>query len=1034
MRTAYILAFFTIAFCQKIEAQTFTVKGLVLSSEDNTPLIGATLVEQGTSNGTTTDLDGKFILQIASGASVLEISYVGFERLVVPVQNRKEIEVRLAPESNLIEEIIVTGYRSEIRGDISSAIATVKGKDIGKLVVSGIDQALQGQAPGVMVTQVTGSPGDDIAVRIRGVGTLGNNNPLFVIDGVPTTGGLNMFSLSDIESIEVLKDAAAAAVYGARAANGVVLITTKRGKSGVQTFNFEAFSGIQEPVNLPELLNAEEYLLLRNEGIANANVHRSPFNQIPSYNPSILDTLPDVNWLDEVFSPAGIQRYALSASGGHDQGSFYVSGEYFTQGGIFMGQGFDRYQLRMNGDIGKSWFKTGVNLSFAHTDRDVINGSGDGFGPGNELSGIRYALIAAPVFPVRHPDGSFVNVSAELGDPVLFGDGNANPVVFVRNTDWNQKRYRIFGNAFAQISLWQDKLKLRTTLGGDFRFDLEKRFKERLSVAIYDPTSLTEGRVFDQTLVWNNTLDFRHTFGGHRISLLAGMEAIDNHTDYLGAAVNNFRRTDPLFRYIDGSIPQELDNVSASGIATEWALLSWFGQLGYSFKNRYVLSAAVRRDGSSRFGADNRWGTFPSVSVAWNISNEGFFKRIRAISSLKLRGSWGQLGNQEIGIYPYSSLVSTGDYVYTFGGGIATGASLIESGNENIKWETSTQANLGLDMSLFQDRLSITADLFRKRTDDILVRVPVPQTVGGTRPPFVNAASVENKGLELGLNHRNKLGKFSYNIGGNLAIIRNKVLSISSSEPILGGFGLSDGAITKTEPGYPIGSFFLWEMAGIFQSRQETEASPFQSRFTSPGDVKFADLNGDKIIDDKDRRHVGNPFPDFTYGISAGFSWGNLDFSTLIQGVQGNDVYFLYGNFAYETQLRGFNSYRDLLGRWTPENTDTNIPKVSVDDRNGNRRISTRFLEDGSYLRVRNITLGYNFKDLVGWKGVSSLRLFGTVQNAITLTKYPGMDPEIQANANDTRGLGLSSDLAVGIDWGTVPAPRIWTIGVQMQF
>lgn len=1005
-----------------------------MSSEDKVPLIGATVVEQGTSNGTTTDLDGKFSLQVASGAAILEISYVGFERLAVPVQGRREIEILLAPESNLIEEIIVTGYRSEIRSDISSAIATVKGRDIGKLVVSGIDQALQGQAPGVMVTQVTGSPGDDIAVRIRGVGTLGNNNPLFVIDGVPTTGGLNMFSLSDIESIEVLKDAAAAAVYGARAANGVVLITTKRGKSGAQIFNFEAFSGIQEPVNLPELLNAEEYLLLRNEGIANANVHRSPFNQIPAYNPSILDTLPDVNWLDEVFSPAGIQRYALSASGGHEQGSFYVSGEYFTQGGIFMGQGFDRYQLRMNGDIGKSWFKAGVNLSFAHTDRDVINGSGDGFGPGNELSGIRYALIAAPVFPVRHPDGSFVNVSAELGDPVLFGDGNANPVVFVRNTDWNQKRYRIFGNAFAQVAFLQDKLKLRTTLGGDFRFDLEKRFKERLSVAIYDPTSLTEGRVFDQTLVWNNTLDFRHTFGGHRISVLAGMEAINNHTDYLGAAVNNFRRTDPLFRYIDASIPLELDNVSASGIATEWALLSWFGQLGYSFKNRYVLSAAVRRDGSSRFGTGNRWGTFPSVSFAWNISNEPFFKNIRAISSLKLRGSWGQLGNQEIGIYPYSSLVSTGDYVYTFGGSIATGASLVESGNSNIKWETSTQANLGLDMSLFQDRLSVTADFFRKRTDDILVRVPVPQTVGGTRPPFVNAASVENKGLEIGLNHRNKLGKFSYNIGGNLAIIRNTVLSIASSEPILGGFGLSDGAITKTEPGYPIGSFFLWEMAGIFQSRQEIEASPFQSKFTSPGDVKFADLNGDKIIDDKDRRHVGNPFPDFTYGISAGFNWGNLDFSTLIQGVQGNDVYFLYGNFAYETQLRGFNSYRELLGRWTPDNTDTGIPKVSVDDRNGNRRISTRFLEDGSYLRIRNITLGYNFKDLVGWKGVSSLRLFGTVQNAITLTKYPGMDPEIQANANDTRGLGLSSDLAVGIDWGTIPAPRIWTLGVQMQF
>ncbi|MBK8566329.1 MAG: TonB-dependent receptor [Saprospiraceae bacterium] len=1018
---------------QNIDAQGFTVSGTVISGEDNLPLIGATVLEKGTDNGTTIEVDGSFRLEVAGSEAVLEFSFIGFERQEVPVQGRTSIAVVLQPESKLMQEVVVTGYKREIRSDVASSISSIKSKDIGKLVVVGIDQALQGQAAGVSVTQVTGSPGDDIAVRIRGAGTLGNNNPLYVIDGIPTTGGLNMFAMSDIESIEVLKDAAAAAIYGARAANGVVLITSKKGKSGKPTFNFEAYTGIQNPVNLPELLNAEEYLLLRNEGITNANVNRNPANQLPTYDPAILDSLPDNDWLDLLFDPAQIQRYSLSATGGGESSSYYLSGEYFTQDGIFKGQGFDKYQLRFNGEIGSKRFRVGNNLVFSHTDRQVINGSGDGFGAGNELSGIRYALIAAPVFPIRYPDGSYVNVSAELGDPTLFGDGNPNPLVFVENTDWTQKRYRMFGNVFAELTLL-DGLKLRSTIGGDFQFQREKLFKKRLSQAIYDPTSLNEGRVFDQTLVWNNTLDFQRSFGGHRISALAGMEAIQNHTDYLGASANNFRRTDPLFRYIDASDPVELDNLGVSGIATEWALLSWFGQLSYSYKSRYVVGAAVRRDGSSRFGKNNRWGTFPSFSAAWNLSNERFFHNINFISSLKLRGSWGRLGNQEIGIYPYSSLVSTGDYVYVFGDQIATGASILETGNSNVKWETSTQTNLGMDASFLKDRLTITADLFRKRTDDILVRVPVPQAGGSARPPFVNAASVQNEGLELGILFRNKAGKFNYTLGGNITTIRNEVVSIADSEPILGGFGLSDGALTRTEPGYTVGSFYLYEMEGLFQSQAEIDASPFQTQYTRPGDVKFADLNDDGKIDDKDRAHVGDPFPDFTYGISAGFTWGNLDFSTLLQGVQGNDVYFLFGNFAYETQLRGFNAYQDLLNRWTPENTGTDIPIVSVDDRNGNRRASTRFLEDGSYLRIRNLTLGYNFKDLVRWEGISSLRLYVTAQNAYTWTKYPGLDPEIQANSNDTRGLGLSSDLSVGIDWGTVPSPRTWIVGVQVGF
>ncbi len=1032
-RVAFGVWLLALGWWSTAAGQRFPVSGQVVSAEDQQPMVGVRIQEKGTTNGVVTDTAGNFRLDVSSPTAVLTLRYIGFADLEEAVQGRSTLALAMASNSSVLQDVVVTGYRRELRGDVSAAISSIKSKDIENLVVVGLDQALQGQAPGVMVTQVTGSPGDDIAVRIRGAGTLGNNNPLFIIDGMPVSGNINMFAPSDIESIEVLKDGAAAAIYGARAANGVVLITTKRGKAGKPAFSFEAYSGTQYAARLPELLNAREYLTIRNEAIANANILRNPANQLPLYDPAILDTLPDINWLDQVFGPAPMQRYTLSAMGGSDNGRYYLSGEYQTQDGIFQGQSFDKYQLRFNGDIGNKIFKIGNNLSFSHTDRKLIGASGDGFGPGNELSGIRYALIAAPVFPGRYADGSFINVTSELGDPTLFGDGNANPLVFIQNTDWTIRRYRVFGNVFAELEPLKG-FKLRTTLGGDFQFDREKLFKERLSAAIYEPTSLNEGRVFNQTLIWNNTADFQRTFGGHRISALAGMEAIQNHTDYLGASANNFRRTDPLFRYIDGSIPEALENIGASGIATEWALLSYFGQVGYSYQNRYVLSAAVRRDGSSRFGPNNRWGVFPSFSAAWNISNERFFRNVRFVSSLKIRGSYGRLGNQEIGIYPFSSLVRTGDRVYAFGNQIVTGASILETGNSNIRWETSTQTNAGVDATFWDDRLSLTADWFRKQTDDILVRVPTPQAGGSQRPPFVNAASVENRGVELGLIFKNRIREFNYSVGANFSTIRNKVLSIADSEPILGGFGLSDGPLTRTEPGYPVGSFFLYEMTGIFQSQEEIDAAPFQTVNTRPGDVRFADLNGDDKIDDKDRRHVGNPFPDFTFGVNLGFNWKNFDFSALIQGVQGNDVYFLYGNFAYETQLRGFNSYRDILNRWTPTKTNTDIPKVSVDDRNGNRRPSTRFLEDGSYTRLRNVTLGYNLQNALKWKGLSALRIYVTAQNALTFTKYPGLDPEIQANANDTRGLGLSSDLAVGIDWGTVPAPRTIIAGINIGF
>jgi TonB-linked SusC/RagA family outer membrane protein len=1028
----YSLVSLLMVISTMVSAQSITVKGFV-KEIDGTPMIGVEVLEKSTTNGTVTDVDGSYTLKVNSSNSILVFNYLGYRVIEVPVGSQLIIDVVMEEESKILDDIIVTGYRKETRSDVSTAISSIKSKDVEKLVVSGVEQALQGQAPGISVTQVTGSPGDDMAVRIRGAGTLGNNNPLFIVDGVPTSGNINMFSVNDIQSIEVLKDGASAAIFGSRASNGVILITTKRGKSGKTSFSFNVSSGIQTPVRLPKLLNSRDYLIIRNEAITNANKLRNPANQIATYNPAIVDTLPDVNWLDRIFSNAPIRQYALSAMTGTDNSNLYVSADYQDQDGIFRGQNFKKYQIRINGETGNKWLKLGNNLSFGHTSRKVIGSSGDGFGPGNELSAIRYALIASPVFSGKYKDGTDVKVTSELGDPLLYGDGNANPLVLIDHTDWHINRSRIFGNVFLELNP-AEGLKIRTTLGGDFSFEKDKLFKEFLSDAIYNPTSLNEGRVFNQTLIWNSTATYDKKFGKHKTSALIGTEAIQNHTDYLGASANNFRRTDPLFRYLNASVADDIKNLGVSGIATEWGLVSYFGLASYNYDNKYLLSVALRKDGSSRFGKDNRWGVFPSVSAGWIVSNEAFLKESDIISEVKIRASWGKLGNQEIGVYPYSSLVSTGDRVYTFGDKIVTGASILETGNSGIRWESSTQSNLGFDIGLWEDKLTLIADFFKKVSDDVLVRVPIPQAGGSQRPPFVNAASIENKGVELALSYRSGTKDFSYNITPNISIVRNNVVSIAGSEPILGGFGLSDGPLTKTEQGRPIGSFFLWDTEGIFQTQEQIAASPFQSKDTRPGDIKFRDINNDKIIDDKDRFHAGNPFPDFTYGMQCGVNWKDLDFSVLFQGVQGNDVYFLYGNFAYETQSRGFNSYEDILNRWTPENPNTNIPKVSLDDRNGNRRPSTRFLYDGSYMRIRNISLGYNLKNLMKVDQISACRVYFTVQNAFTCTKYPGLDPEIQANANDTRGLGLSSDLAVGIDWGTVPAPRTYVAGIKVDF
>ena len=466
-------------------AQNIVVSGYVTSDTEEEPLLGVNILVKDSQSGTITGLDGDFEIEVATGTTLV-FSYIGYLTQEIVIGSQAVLQIVLVSDAQVLEGVVVTGYKTVIKSDVAGSISSVKAKDIEKLPVMGFDQALQGQVAGLQVTQATGAPGDDIAVRIRGAGTLGNNDPLYVIDGVPTTGDINMFSTSDIESIEVLKDGSAAAIYGARAGNGVIVITTKKGQKGAPRFSAQSYYGFQQANRLPDLLNSKDYLTIRNEAIDNANVLRDTIRQIPLYDPSILDTLPDMDWLSEVFRTAPIQKYSLSASGGGDNGSFYIMGEYFDQEGVFKGQGFEKFLLRFNGDMSNDWIKVGNNISLSFSSRDVIGSSGDGAGPGNELSGIRYALIAAPVFKKTYEDGSYVPTSAFLGDPILYGDGNANPVAFIESTNWNIQRYRIFGNVFAEIQIFKD-LKFRTNLGIDLLFSSNPLFLFLLILTLNHP-------------------------------------------------------------------------------------------------------------------------------------------------------------------------------------------------------------------------------------------------------------------------------------------------------------------------------------------------------------------------------------------------------------------------------------------------------------------------------------------------------------------------------------------------------------------
>lgn len=992
-----------------------TVGGVV--SDANGVLPGANVVIKGTTLGVATDFDGNYTLTNVDAKAVLVFSMVGYTTKEISIDGKSIINVLLSEDAQALDEIVLVGYSSRKKSTLTGAVSVVDMADLEKTRVTNVAQALQGQVAGVQVTSSTGAPGDPIEVHIRGEGTIGNNNPLYVVDGIPSRD-ISFLNQADIKTMTVLKDASAAAIYGSRASGGVVLITTKSGAKGKTSFDVNYYTGIHNASNLPNMLNAEQYMNTVEKAWNNSD--RS------GTNPYTADKgradFSDTDWLDELFEPGRSQSLQFTANGGSDKVQFLMSLGYYGQDGIVI---FDNdkyqklnYRTNINADL-TDRFKIGTNLQLSYATQDRLSSKGDA--PGI----IRHALLRPPVLGV-YKDVNDPTYS--IGDPFtdlpfyVNNDGNwsknyeesQNPVALAYFTDDVRKDFRTFGNVYGEYAFMADKeLTFRTNLGIDLSFIHNKTFGKNFGDDNDNnpeetdpgmgrqnkPDNLNEERGEARTITFNNTLNYVKVFNEkHDVSVLAGTEYINNYSSSVGATRARFPYTFETFRYLDyGLTEKDLWN---GGSASEWTLFSLFGSASYVFDDKYMVTANMRADASSRFSEKNRWGYFPSISAGWKISDENFLKDADWLSNLKLRAGWGQAGNQEIDNYAYLTLISQRD------GKIKTD----RYGNEDLKWESSESTNIGVDLGLLDNKLAMSVDYFIKNTTGILLPISLPSIVGDVAPTIVNAGEVSNQGLEFSVNYRNSDNEFKYSVNANLGTSTNNVEKLHPNLPNL------SGDITKTEVGHSLNAYYGYRMVGIYQNQSEIDSylsgTPELDR-SKPGDIKFNDVNGDGIISSDDREFLGDPIPDVTYGLSFSSNYKDFDFSFLFQGVEGVDRYN-DSKKIMDYDSRPFNYTTNILGAWDGEGSTNSIPRVTFDD-NGSSKVSSVFVEDASYLRLKNIEFGYTLNSL---KVIQNIRFYLSGQNLFTVTNYTGMDPE-------------STDL---MDKGTYPSSKSFLFGINVKF
>jgi TonB-linked SusC/RagA family outer membrane protein len=989
-----------------------------VTGESGEGLPGVTVLVKGTTRGTTTDSEGRYQLSTPDGASTLVFSFVGYVSQELAISNQSVINVQLQPDTKSLNEVVVVGYGQVKKSDLTGAVATVPVEEIKKVAVTSLDQALQGRAAGVQITQNSGQPGGSTTIRIRGGNSIqGDNEPLYVIDGIPfkndgaSSGSsfnvLSTLNPSDIESMTVLKDASSTAIYGSRGANGVVIITTKRGKAGKSTVNFETYYGVQRVRRKYPVLNGREYAQFVND--ANTNEGRPAVytaEQVAAFGEG-------TDWQNEIFQQAPIQNYQLSMSGGDERTQYAIGGGYFRQDGVVINSNFDRYSFRVNLDRKlNNKIKIGNNLT---VNRTVTNQSRTDADLGSAGVVTSAALQFPPILPVRNSDGTYL-----LTNPALTFTAD-NPVALARDGKNRNTAYRVFGNIFGDYQPI-DGLNLRVSLGVDGILQKQDAYSPR-SVS----SGLSQGgaaSIFNsQSITWlnENLLTYTRTIGeSHSVNALVGFTQQASRYESSFASARNFVNDNLGSGNLgSGSVPL----TPSSNIGT-WGLQSYLGRINYGYKDRYLATVSFRADGSSRFGANKRYGYFPSAALAWRVSEESFLKNAKVLSDLKLRATYGLTGNQDgIGNYPSYSLLGTWNYV--FGNAVSTGLGPNQIANPDLSWETTTQADMGVDVGVLNNRITLTADVYLKQTRDLLLAVTIPST-SGYSSAIKNLGRVQNKGLELSISSRNIDGAFKWNTDLNIAINRNKVLDIGGAPQIFAGSVANIGQNINSgiiRVGEPLGSFFGYVTNGLYQTNEELAAlADPQAR--KPGDRKYLDLNGDKKIDDNDRTIIGRAQPKFIGGFNNTFSYKGLELTVFLQGVYGNDI--LNANrFELEYLNATTNQDRDVLNRWTPTNTNTDIPRAST-TRPANR-ISTRQIEDGSYLRLKNLQLAYNLPTpVINKLKLQSLRVYVTAQNYLTWTNYSGYDPEVNRFGQDSRSQGF--------DYASYPAAKTLLFGLNVGF
>jgi len=968
------------------------VSGVVVDAKGD-PLIGVSVVLKGTTNGTVTDINGAFSLQGVKAADpAIRVSYVGYVTQEVHPAGTG-MKIVLVESAQTLDELVVVGYGTVKKKDLTGAVSSIGGKDLSDKPVPSIGEALQGKAAGVQVIN-SGAPGSNVTLKIRGLGTINNSDPLVVIDGFPTDLGLNALNAADIETVDILKDASATAIYGARGANGVVMVTTKKGKEGKGQFSVLSRFGVQEVTDVPKMLNASQYAALNNDMLSNAGMTTNPAWSDPT-------TLgKGTDWLGALFETANMQNHSLSFAGGNDKYHFYFSLGLFDQQGVVRNTSYRRYTFQSNNDaqIAK-WFKISNNITFS---TDVKK---------NGEYSIINTMAALPTQTIKDDDGSW---SGPTGNSYWYGTIR-NPIGTTEKNKSTTNGYNLLANASAEITFFKG-LKFKTTGGIDAKFWFNESFTPAYA---WKPVAVNVSNKYQSsdrslTYLWDNYFTYDNVLGKHKVNVMAGTSAQNNECKNMYGSKTGFLYDD-INQLHNGTKIETLD-----GNTTNWSILSFIGRANYSYDDKYLLTATIRRDGSSRFGSENKWGTFPSFSAAWRVTDESWFKKPEFLDNMKLRAGYGATGNQNADLYSFASVYGTG--VYNFNGNTVSTLVISKMPNPYIHWEEVQQSNIGIDVGLFKQRLNLSVDGYIKYTDNMLVKMSVPVSTGYSDEdvPYVNAGRMINRGVELSINSLNIKNKmFEWNTVFNLTFNRNKILDLNSDTPLYQN-EVSNSFVTIQAEGHPANSFYGYVTDGIFQTADEVKNHAVQvDGSTSPGDIRFKDLNNDGVITEADRTFIGNPNPDFIFSMSNNFKYQNFDLDIYLYGVTGNDIY--NGNrVTTEGMASATNQTSETSKRWTGEGTSNSMPRAVYADPNGNNRASDRFIEDGSFLRIRNITLGYSVpKRITGKFGIENIRIYGSCENLATFTKYSGFDPEVGLN---------------GIDLNTYPLNRTFSVGLKLNF